>query len=167
MSFSQLLERSRAQADSVKYPGAQHPLAVVLACSDSRVPVELIFGAKPGEIFVIRTAGNTAGVNELASIEYAVEHLGVKLVIALGHSHCGAVAAALEPSDGHSHGGKLEVLINAVRTAIGNAKDAEWAEVANASYSAEKIKTLPCIKAHGVEVVAARYEIENGQISQL
>jgi carbonic anhydrase len=167
MSLSQLLERNLGQAESVKYPGAQHPFAAVLACSDSRVPVELIFNAKAGELFVIRTAGNTAGVNELASIEYAVEHLGVRLVVVLGHTHCGAVAAALEPTDGHAHGGKLEVLINAVRTGIGTAKDAEWAEIGNALYSAEKIKTLPCIKAHGAEVVAARYDIESGLISEL
>lgn len=78
----------------------QHPMAVVVTCSDSRVSPELIFDQGIGDLFVIRTAGHAVGDYELASIEYAVEHLGVKDVIVLGHENCGAIQAFLEhPKD--------------------------------------------------------------------
>lgn len=75
---------------------SQEPFAAVLGCSDSRVPPEQIFDLGPGEIFVVRVAGNTAGPSELGSLEYAVKYLGVSLVMVLGHEKCGAVKAALE-----------------------------------------------------------------------
>lgn len=74
----------------------QEPFAVVLGCSDSRVPAEIVFDQGFGDLFVIRVAGNVAGPSQIGSIEYAVEQLGVRLVVVLGHSHCGAVTAALE-----------------------------------------------------------------------
>lgn len=64
----------------------QHPFATVLSCSDSRVPVEIIFDRGVGEIFVVRVAGNVANVDEIASIEYAADHLGTPLVVVLGHT---------------------------------------------------------------------------------
>jgi carbonic anhydrase len=73
---------------------AQHPLAIVLACSDSRVPVEQIFDVGVGDIFVVRVAGNVAGPDEVGSIEYAAEHLKTPLLIVLGHTSCGAVTTA-------------------------------------------------------------------------
>ncbi len=82
---------------------AQHPVAVVLSCSDSRVPPELVFDQGLGDLFVIRTAGNLVDSIEIASIEYAVEHLGVNLVIVLGHEKCGVIKAFLknEPQENH------------------------------------------------------------------
>lgn len=74
----------------------QEPFAVVLGCSDSRVPVETVFGRGPGEIFVVRVAGNVVTSETLASIQYAVEVLKTSLVLVLGHSGCGAVSAALD-----------------------------------------------------------------------
>jgi len=75
----------------------QHPFATILSCSDSRVPVELIMGGRgPGEIFVIRNAGNIADVNVIGSIEYSVIVLGVTLVVIMGHWKCGAAAAACD-----------------------------------------------------------------------
>ncbi len=71
----------------------QNPYAVIIACSDSRVPVETLFDAGVGDIFVIRTAGNVLDKLELGSIQYAIEHLGVKFVGVLGHSGCGAIKA--------------------------------------------------------------------------
>lgn len=73
----------------------QHPFAAVVSCSDSRVPVEVLFDHGLGELFVIRVAGNLVGVLEAASVEYAVEYLGVKLVVIMGHTGCGAVHASL------------------------------------------------------------------------
>lgn len=74
----------------------QQPMAAVLACADSRVPVELIFDQRPGELFVIRVAGNIAASTQLGSLEFAVQQLGTQLVMVLGHTGCGAVQAALD-----------------------------------------------------------------------
>jgi carbonic anhydrase len=75
----------------------QQPGAVVVACSDSRVCPEYVFDASLGELFVVRTAGNVVGPLELGSIEYAVEHLHVGVIVVMGHSGCGAVTAACSP----------------------------------------------------------------------
>lgn len=75
--------------------GEQHPFAAVLSCADSRVPPEIVFDEGLGDLFVVREAGHVAGAPTLGSIEYAVEHLGVHLVVVLGHEQCGAVSAAV------------------------------------------------------------------------
>tara|TARA_B100001248_G_scaffold262604_1_gene259943 strand:- start:8460 stop:9281 length:822 start_codon:yes stop_codon:yes gene_type:complete len=90
----------------------QEPSAVVVACSDSRVGVEFIFDAGIGELFVIRTAGNVISTVEAASIEYAVKQLKVPLCIVLGHTHCGAVAAAVTETDASGNLGKLVEMID-------------------------------------------------------
>lgn len=83
---------------------AQHPHTIVLSCSDSRVPPELVFDQGLGDIFTVRVAGNIAEASELASIEYAVETLGARLILVLGHESCGAVKAALSTPVGTSAG---------------------------------------------------------------
>lgn len=82
----------------------QKPHAIVLSCSDSRVPPEIIFDQKLGEIFVIRTAGQSLGFSAIASIEYAVSHLGTNLIVVMGHESCGAVKAALDTLKGGDAG---------------------------------------------------------------
>ncbi len=89
----------------------QHPIAVVLACADSRAAPELIFNQGLGDIFVLRVAGNIADPFVLGSAEYAVEHLHTPLLVVLGHEQCGAVAAAL---DAEITGGNLRTVINNV-----------------------------------------------------
>lgn len=81
----------------------QHPFAVVVACSDSRVPPEIIFNQGLGDLFVVRVAGNVVNEENLASIEYAVEHLKVPLIVVLGHTHCSVIKAAVsgKPLEGH------------------------------------------------------------------
>ena len=76
--------------------GEQHPIAAVLTCSDSRVVCEHLFDQGPGKLFVVRVAGNFLNEDGLASIEFAVGVLGVRLVLVLGHSSCGAISAAIE-----------------------------------------------------------------------
>jgi len=73
---------------------AQHPFAIILGCADSRTAPEIIFDQNIGDLFVIRTAGNLVDDHALGSIEYAVEHLGARLIVVLGHERCGAVTAA-------------------------------------------------------------------------
>lgn len=79
----------------------QHPWATVVSCSDSRVPVEMIFDAGLGDLFVVRVAGNVVEAHESGSVEYAVEHLHTPLVVIIGHEHCGAVDAVVQGGVGH------------------------------------------------------------------
>jgi carbonic anhydrase len=88
--------RNETVARAKETAAAQHPYAIILACSDSRVPPEVLFDAGIGELFIIRVAGNIIGAEETASIEYAIEHLGTKLVVVMGHTSCGAVKASVE-----------------------------------------------------------------------
>ena len=81
----------------------QHPHAVVLSCADSRVPPEIVFDQGLGDLFTVRVAGNIAGDAEIASIEYAIEHLHTPLVVVMGHQSCGAVAAAIEGGEAPGH----------------------------------------------------------------
>lgn len=114
-TFEYLMEGNRRFAtghprhpdESVKHrqkvASGQHPLALVVTCSDSRLSPELIFDQGLGDLFVIRTAGNVISNMELGSIEYAVEHLGVKTIVVMGHEHCGAIEALMreEKVEGH------------------------------------------------------------------
>jgi carbonic anhydrase len=94
---------------------AQHPFAIVLGCADSRVVPELIFDQGVGDLFVLRVAGNIADDAVIASIEFAVEHLGTRLVVVLGHEKCGAVIAAINHSFSE---GKLNSLISYIEPAV-------------------------------------------------
>jgi carbonic anhydrase len=79
-----------------KLTAAQEPFAIVLGCSDSRVPVELVFNQGPGDLFVIRVAGNIVAPSLIGSVEFAADRFGTRLVVVLGHSSCGAIAATIE-----------------------------------------------------------------------
>ncbi len=84
------------QARRAELATGQAPFAVILGCSDSRVPVEIVFDQGLGELFVIRVAGNIVSPSQIGSVEFAAEHFGTRLVVVLGHSHCGAITATLE-----------------------------------------------------------------------
>lgn len=90
--------------DRARLVAGQKPHSIVLSCSDSRVPPEVVFDQKLGEIFVIRAAGEVLDASTIASVEYAVEHLGSNLILVLGHESCGAVKAALATLDGADAG---------------------------------------------------------------
>jgi carbonic anhydrase len=98
---------------------SQYPIAAVLGCSDSRVAPDLVFDHGPGDIFVVRVAGNVVDDNGLASLEYAVEFLGVPLVMVLGHTNCGAVGAAIQAVTSRKElPGHLPELIKAIEPAV-------------------------------------------------
>lgn len=99
----QSLHPHQSHARILETETAQHPRAVVVACSDSRVSPEILFDAGIGDLFVIRTAGNLLDDIELGSIEYAVEHLRTPLVVVLGHTECGAVKAFVEGGEAPGH----------------------------------------------------------------
>lgn len=108
------------------FEGGQKPYATVITCSDSRVVPEHIFMAGLGELFVIRVAGNVIGELEAASAFYACEHLHTKLLLVLGHTHCGAIKAALD-----GEGGPVAPLTERIANAIGNVDDPYEASVLN------------------------------------
>ena len=98
---------------------AQYPIAAVLSCSDSRVSPELMFDQGPGDVFVVRVAGNFVNPDGLASFEYAVHFLGVPLLMVLGHSDCGAVAAAVKVVKEHAElPGHLPELVESIEPAV-------------------------------------------------
>src|SRR5258705_3299140 len=99
--------------------GGQHPHAVILSCADSRVPPEIVFDQGLGDLFTVRVAGNIAADAEIASIEYAVEHLHTPLVRVMGHQSCGAVAAAIEGGEAPGH---LPALVHAIKPAVEKAR---------------------------------------------
>jgi carbonic anhydrase len=114
----------------------QHPEVLVITCSDSRVVPEFIFNASLGDIFVIRTAGNVINEGELATVEYAIEHLKVKRIIVLGHTHCGAVHASIKGEKGRY----MDPILNRIKGNIGNICDELEASKINAIKEAAYIK---------------------------
>ncbi len=143
----------------------QKPFATVLACSDSRVIPEVVFGCGIGEIFVVRVAGNVVDPHQLGSIEYAAGHLGTPVTVVLGHTHCGAVDAAME---GHTDG-YVGSITQEIQKAIGDTSDEHEACERNVRYNVEKIRKAfaehPDLDGH--EVVGAIYDIASGHIEWL
>ena len=152
----------------------QRPFAVIVGCADSRTSPEIVFDQPLGTLFVVRSAGNLVEPCDMGSIEYAVEHLGARLVVVLGHERCGAVAAAV--AGGHAPGHiatLLQKIAPAVKASKGKKGDAvDNAVIENAEMVAAQIrKSNPSLKsmAHGEEVtvVAARYDLDSGEVAWL
>ena len=145
----------------------QSPYAIIVTCSDSRVIPENIFSAGIGELFVIRLAGNIIDDHQLGSIEYAAGHLGCRLVVVLGHTHCGAVDAAInqEPS------GYIRYITDEIKKAIGDETDPYKASCLNVRHSVQEIEKSLCIhnieEETGLRVVGAMYHIEDGSVEFL
>ena len=142
----------------------QHPYAVIISCSDSRVIPECIFNAGIGDLFVIRVAGNVMDDHQLGSVEYAAEHLGVKLIVVLGHDHCGAVDAAMN----HDPEGYVKFITDEIRKAIGDERDSYRACCLNVRRSMEIIENSISIhkeeEEHGLKVIGAVYHLTNGMV---
>lgn len=157
----------------------QHPIAAILACADSRVAPELIFDQGLGDLFVVRVAGNVIDDPVLASLEYAVIHLGCSLVMTLGHERCGAVKATVDalagkgdPADAGTKIGALAALIApAVRTVPAGVADPLDAAISlNAARTAQEIfaQSAPLrtrVLAGSLKIVAARYDLDDGRVA--
>jgi carbonic anhydrase len=108
------------QARRKELASGQEPFAIILGCSDSRVPAEIVFDQGLGDLFVIRVAGNIVASSQVGSVEFAVERFGTRLVVVLGHSQCGAVQATLEelqrPSDRQSR--NLRSIVDRIRPSV-------------------------------------------------
>jgi carbonic anhydrase len=147
---------------------SQHPFAIIVGCADSRTSPELVFDQNIGDLFVVRTAGNLINDHALGSIEYAVAHLGSRLIVVLGHERCGAVKAAMASETAPGHVGSLVRDIQpAVKAAKGKAGDATDATIAeNARLVAAKIQAEAALGelAKEVRIVSAVYDLDTGKV---
>ena len=158
----------------------QQPFAIILGCSDARVPAELVFGQGFGDLFVIRVAGNIVAPSQVGSVEFAADRFGIRLAVVLGHTQCGAIAATLEelhqPSDQHS--ANLRSIVNRISPSIEPllaeldgqperlAAAAIRANIRAATHQlrhgSEVLEQL--IARHGLQVVGAEYRLETGVV---
>jgi carbonic anhydrase len=148
----------------------QEPFAAVLSCADSRVPVELVFDQSIGHVFVVRVAGNIATPDTIASLEYGAAVLGVKAIVALGHTNCGAVKATLA---GKAVPGQISTLYQYIHPAIAGANgDPNTASRQNATLQASVLReTSPVlaelVKQKKLAIRAAMYDVGNGKVTML
>ena len=141
----------------------QHPFAVIVTCSDSRVVPEYVFSADLGDLFVIRVAGNVIDDHQLGSIEYAAEHLGIRLVVVLGHDHCGAVDAAIN----HDPDGYIKFITDEIKLAIGDETDDYKECCMNVRRSVSLIESsfeIQQEEEHGLKVIGALYRLADGAV---
>ena len=154
----------------------QHPIATIVSCSDSRVPVELVFDRGIGDLFVIRTAGNSLEDDmTMGSLEYAVEHLHTKLIVVVGHEKCGGITAAIS---NHSEGKEpkeisslIETLRNGVKPFVGKTENLDDAIHYNVNHQIQKILQNPelkeLIEKGELKVVGGYYHLNNGKVDIL
>ena len=159
----------------------QQPFAIVLGCSDSRVPAEIVFDQGLGDLFVIRVAGNIVAESQVGSVEFAAERFGTRLVVVLGHSQCGAVLATLEELQQatENQSRNLRSIVDRIRpsveallaTALRNDPDALMREAVRANirasaahlrHGSEVLEQL--IRSNGLLVVGAEYSLETGVV---
>ena len=170
-----------SQARRLAVAANQEPFAIILGCSDSRVPGEIVFDQGLGDLFVIRVAGNIVASSQVGSVEFAAERFGTRLVVVLGHSQCGAVLATLEdlqePTDNHSR--NLRSIVDRVRpsveplltTELRHDPDALMRQAvrANIKFSANHLRhgsevLEQLIQGDGLLVVGAEYSLETGVV---
>ncbi|OYT71463.1 MAG: carbonate dehydratase [Chloracidobacterium sp. CP2_5A] len=152
----------------------QKPFAIIIGCSDSRVPNEIIFDQGLGDLFIVRTAGQVSTYSSWGSIEFAEEILGAKLIFVLGHTRCGAVQAAVQLPEVPGH---IVTLINDIKPAVQRVKGKPGDQVQNAiqenvRMQVEKLKNLEPVLAKRVregklKIVGGVYDIENGVITMV
>jgi carbonic anhydrase len=152
----------------------QHPLAVVLSCSDSRVPPELVFDQGLGDVFTVRVAGNVLDDAVVGSIEYAVEHTGTPLVIVLGHEKCGAVTAAVNGAEGGNH---IHAVTDPIMPVVAEAKkDTRDPVDAAIRLNVKKVvgeleNSTPILAARAkdgsIQIVGAYYSLDTGKVTLL
>ena len=153
----------------------QHPFVIILSCSDSRVPPELIFDQGLGDIFEIRNAGNVLNKHVIGSIEYAVMHCGVKLIVIMGHQDCGAINATLS---GVSETEYIQALEDSIKPAIEDCKNKGLEINSDNVVKAhviqdinellkEDLTLVKYIKEKGVKIVPAYYHLDTGKVEFL
>jgi carbonic anhydrase len=164
---------SISQARRAELVDGQSPFAVIVACSDSRVPVELLFDQGLGDLFVIRVAGNIVAPSQIGSVEFAAAQLGTRLVLVLGHSNCGAVDATLKElsQKQKTRSPNLQSIVNRIRPAVEILDNPSLhdAVVANVRNSVEQLRhgsqiLESLIDSGDLTVIGAEYSIESGMV---
>ena len=169
---------NESAATRAKLATSQTPFAIILGCSDSRVPPEVIFDFGLGDLFVIRVAGNIVEDAGVGSIEYAVEHLGTPLIVVLGHERCGAVRATVDAlNSGTEAPGHIAELVRKLSPSVEATKNVPGDRVENAvrentrRMTAELAGLEPILKEKvdqgKLKVVAARYDLDSGVVELL
>jgi carbonic anhydrase len=155
---------------------AQHPFATILACSDSRVPPELVFDQGFGDLFVIRVAGNIIATDVVGSLAYAIRHLQTSLVVVMGHESCGAVTAAVDSLDGRGHEPRfIAALVAAIEPGLKDlpadftgADRIHAAVEANVRWSMRQLAAIPegqlALKKKKFTLIGAVYDIATGKV---
>jgi carbonic anhydrase len=156
---------------------AQYPIAVLVSCSDSRVPPELLFGRGLGELFIIRNAGNTIDTVAMGSLEYAVAELNVPLVVVMGHERCGAVAAAVSVvQEGAKFPGSIGRMVEPIIPAVLDARRSQPSDLLDASVRSNVSRTvtrlrqfsepmvLDRLRSRKLRIVGARYDLDDGKV---
>src|ERR1043166_5431818 len=154
---------------------SQHPFAIIVSCSDSRVPPEIVFDQGLGDLFICRVAGNVINDESLGSIEYAVDHLGVRLILVLGHQRCGAVKAAKETIAAKGKApGHIESLVTAIKPAVESTinGDLDATINANVKHVVDSLRaSTPILKAKvdsgDVQVIGGYYSLDTGAVTFL
>ncbi len=154
---------------------SQHPFAIIVSCSDSRVPPEIVFDQGLGDLFVLRVAGNVIDDHSLGSIEYAVDHLAVRLIVVLGHQRCGAVKAAKETIAAKGKApAHIQSLVTAIKPAVeatvhGDLEATVEANVKNVALALRSSPPIlkPKIDSGEVRVIGAYYNLDTGAVSFL
>ena len=153
---------------------AQHPFAVVLTCSDSRVSPEILFDQGIGDLFVIRNAGNLISDIDMGSIEYAVEHLETKLIVVLGHTECGAIKAYVGDKNNEykKHLSHIDDIVETIANEneekqITKENNLNACIIANVKHSLKMIQDNPIVKEKHTKVVPMQYDIHTGKIVSL
>jgi carbonic anhydrase len=167
--------------ERAKLAAPQEPFAIILGCSDSRVPAELVFGQGPGDLFVIRVAGNIVAPSLIGSVEFAASQFGTRLVVVLGHSLCGAVTATLEELQQSSEhqSPNLREIVDRIRPAVEPLLETEVrhdpealiheAVRANVRAAADHLRhgsqmLEELIQQSGLLIVGAEYSLESGEV---
>ena len=174
-------EASLGASPRIQLTQEQKPLAIILGCSDSRVPAEIVFDQGLGELFVIRVAGNIVATSLIGSVEFAAEQFGTRLVVVLGHSRCGAIQATLEqlrrPAENQSP--NIRSIVDRVRPSVEGLLKTELrhdeealvrqavranvgVSVSHLRYGSDVLERL--IQDDGLVVVGAEYSLETGEV---
>jgi len=157
----ELIEKRDYKEARATLVSGQKPFAIILTCSDSRVPPEIFFDQKLGNIFTIRNAGNIADKTALGSIEYAVDQLKTRLVVVCGHSNCGAVTAA---QSGEKFPPNINHIVEHLKPAVEMGGDVDTIIHNNIHRMVEQIMEDEIVKRLGVMVIGACYDIYTGEV---
>ena len=178
------MDAMESRARRAELVAGQQPFAIVLGCSDSRVPAELVFDQGLGDLFVIRVAGNIVAPSQVGSVEFAAERFGTRLVVVLGHARCGAILATLEvllrPDHEPSRG--LRSIVDRIRPSVESLLSAGLhrevdalvdeavranvrASVSQLRHGSESLEAM--IERDGLMIVGAEYSLETGRVDYL